>query len=82
MAGSGDEDHASGVCRRGFSNLCWGCNHEIDPETCQCGSSLESHAWDASHGFYEYGCVCYLKVAACDPRDRGNCTTESAPRSG
>lgn len=82
MAGSGDEDHASGVCRRGFSNLCWGCNHEIDPETCQCGSSLESHAWDASHGFYEYGCVCYLMVAACDPRDRGNCTTESAPSSG
>lgn len=70
------------LCRRGHSTLCWGCNHEVDDDTCQGGSSRASHEWDWSHGFYPYGCVCYLKVAHADPRDRGRCTTESQVASG
>lgn len=80
MPGSESEEPVGGECVRGFSNLCWGCNHEID-DVCHCGTSYANH-WLEEHGFVPYGCVCYLMVAACDPRDRGNCTTESAPSSG
>lgn len=72
--------HPAGVCARGFSNLCLGCNAELD-DVCHCGTPYGQH-WLEEHSFVSYGCVCYLKIAYADPRDRGDCATESGRPSG
>lgn len=76
----GDEaEPPGGVCARGFSNFCWGCNSEVD-DMCHCGTPYGNHQWE-EHSFVPYGCVCYLGIRHCDPRDRGICEGEPVKRN-
>lgn len=47
--GIGDETHV----------ICRGCNQEIDPETCGCGSGKDGHGTYDGHGFIPMGCDCH-----------------------
>ena len=38
--------------------LCYGCGYEIDPDTCHCGDSINSHNIGSGHSPVPMGCVC------------------------
>ena len=72
------DDPAAEACRYSGWSVCRWCNGEVDRDTCQCGDSLAAHdAW-SGHGFYPTGCLCCLRIALCDPRDRGRCAVQRA----
>lgn len=39
-------------------HVCGGCNHQIDPECCHCGSPVKMHTRGDGHGPVPMGCVC------------------------
>lgn len=43
---------------------CSGCSEFMDPDTCWCGESKESHpnAWNCGHSFVPMGCDCQKGV--------------------
>jgi hypothetical protein len=44
--------------KRPFRPVCDGCDQEIDPDTCGCGSAKDGHQYDG-HPFIPMGCDCH-----------------------
>lgn len=63
------------ICRRDYNAaVCPGCNSERDLDTCHCGAAYADHnPYYENHTYSPTGCVCYLRVELCNPRDRGYC---------
>lgn len=39
-------------------DICEGCKHEVDFQTCSCGERMQGH-WNAEHAFVPMGCHCH-----------------------